>query len=170
MSLHLTPLAKILAGDLGIDIGYHHAPKYVTPGQAVETPSTILKWYGLHSADKSISSELTELARNLVTTTPLEASGLGFVILHRCGNDFYFLIICTWRNSNELWETVFYKDGEAMANFAPFARDGEHKPTLCVWELVPVWHEQQAWLRFLNSSRGETEAQLWINDLFIGQA
>jgi len=24
-----------------------------------------------------------------------------------------------------------------------------HKPTLCVWELVPVWHEQQAWVRFL---------------------
>jgi hypothetical protein len=78
------------------------------------------------------------------------------VVLHRCGNDFYFLIVCTWRNSNELWQTVFYKDGDGMVDFAPFPREGAHKPTLCVWELVPVIHEQQTWVRFLGSTRGLT--------------
>ena len=77
-----------------------------------------------------------------------EAKGCGFVILHRCGNDFYFLIVNTWRNNNELWETVYYKNGDAMDDFALFPREAKHKPTYCVWELVPLWHEKQAWERF----------------------
>ena len=103
-------------------------------------------------------------------TTCLDASGMGFVVLHRCGADFYFLIVCTWRNSNEIWQTVFYKDSDAMPDFALFPRDGVHKPTLCVWELVPVWHEQQAWARFLISSRDEGAAQVWLHDCFAGPA
>lgn len=168
MSLQSSHLAHIVEINLGIDSGYQHLPKYVTSGELLETPGAILKWYGLYPQDKPISDELTELARTWLTTTSMEACGLGFVILHRCGNDFYFLIVCTWRNSNELWETVFYKDA-AMTNFAPFARNGDHKPTLCVWELVPVWHEQQSWVRFLNSSRNEAAIQLWLEDIFVGQ-
>ena len=41
-----------------------------------------------------------------------------------------------------------------------FHRDAEHKPTLCVWELVPVQHEQQAWTRFLASARRRGRAGL----------
>ena len=74
------------------------------------------------------------------------------------------------RNNNELWETVFYKDGNAMSEFAPFPREGSHKPTLCVWEMAPVWHEQQAWVRFLNSPRDEAAAQLWLRDQYSGDA
>lgn len=77
--------------------------------------------------------------------------GFGFVILHRCGTaGFYFLIVSTWRGNNEVWETVYYKNGEAMADFALFPRDAAHKPTFCVWELAAVWHETKAWERFLN--------------------
>jgi len=61
-----------------------------------------------------VPENIVSLARARVTTTALESRGLGFVILHRCEEDFYFLIVCTWRNSNELWQTVLYKDGEAM--------------------------------------------------------
>jgi hypothetical protein len=92
------------------------------------------------------------------------------VILHRCGAAFYFLIVCTWRNSNEMWQTVFYKDGDAMREFALFPREGEHKPTLCVWELVPVWHEQQAWERFLRSPRDTAAAAAWFADRLSGPA
>lgn len=39
----------------------------------------------------------------------LSLSGdLGFAILHRCGESFYFLLVSTWGNDNELWETVAY--------------------------------------------------------------
>jgi hypothetical protein len=170
MTLAIPPLPQILQTDSGVDPGYRHYPKRVTPGEPLELPGTVLKWYGLHADDRPVPAELTERARARLAATPLEAKGLGFVILHRCGNDFYFLIVCTWRNSNEMWQTVFYKNGDAMADFELFPRDGAHKPTLCVWELVPVWHEQQAWVRFLTSSRDEAAGEAWLQDRFAGPA
>ena len=80
------------------------------------------------------------------------------------------MIVGTWRNDNDIWETVFYKNGEEMAEFALFPREESHKPAFCVWELVPVWHEQQAWVRFLESSRDEAAAQRWISDRYSGAA
>jgi hypothetical protein len=170
MTLQITHLTSILETDSGIDSGYRHAPKRVTPGEPLEPAGSVLKWYGLHPDDRPVPGDITRLARARLMAAPLEARGLGFVVLHRCGQDFYFLIVCTWRNSNELWETVFYKDGDAMQDFAPFPRDGAHKPAFCVWELVPVWHEQQAWVRFLTSPRDEAAAQAWHGDRFAGPA
>ena len=163
-------LASLVETDSGIDPGYRHISKRVTPGEPLETPGAALKWHGLHPEDRPIPQEVTRLARARLTSAPLEAGGLGFVILHRCGRDFYFLIVCTWRSNNELWETVFYKNGDAMADFELFPREGAHKPTFCVWELVPVWHEQQAWERFLKSPRDEAAARVWLDDRFSGAA
>jgi hypothetical protein len=165
-----THLARILETDSGIDASYRHYPKRVTPGEPLYLDGAVLKWYGVHPDDRPVPEEITRLARNYLKTADLDARGLGFVVLHRCGADFYFLIVCTWRNSNELWQTVFYKDGPAMAEFALFPRHQDHKPTLCVWELVPVWHEQQAWVRFLSSARDEAAAQSWLADRFAGVA
>jgi hypothetical protein len=165
-----THLARILETDPGVDAGYRHVPKRVTPGEPVETADAVLKWYGVHPDDRPIPDDVEALARRHLTADPLEARGMGFVLLHRCGSDFYFLIVCTWRNNNEMWQTVFYKDGDAMAEFALFPRDGAHKPTLCVWELVPVRHEQQAWTRFLASARDEAAARAWLGDRFAGAA
>lgn len=163
-------IAAILRNDSGIAAEYVHAPKHVTPGEMIEVPGAVLKWYGLHRASQSIPQALTDLARSTLAAAKLTARGPGFVILHRCGKDFYFLIVCTWRGSNEVWETVFYKDGDAMPQFAIFPRDDVHKPTFCVWELVPVWHEKQAWERFLLSSRDDAAAEVWLSDIYEGPA
>lgn len=165
-----THLAHILATDLGVDPAYRHAPKRVVPGEPIETSGALLKWYDVHPEDRPMPDEIARLARAYLLASSLEARGLGFVILHRCGTDFYFLIVSTWRGSNELWETVFYKEGDAMADFALFPRESTHKPTFCVWELVPVWHEQQAWVRFLSSPRDEAAAQEWLGDVVSGPA
>jgi len=165
-----THLAQILETDSGVDAGYRHYPKRVTSGEPLELPGAVLKWYGLHRDDLPIPEEVTQLARSVLTSASLEASGLGFVVLHRCGADFYFLIVCTWRSSNEIWQTVFYKDGDAMQSFKLWPREEPHKPMLCVWELVPVWHEQKAWERFLLSSRDELAAEAWLADRFAGPA
>ena len=163
-------IAALENNDLGIDAGYRHAPKQVAPGDPLEKPALTLKWYAVHPEDRTVPGELTKLARDYLSNSPLEARGFGFVILHRCGADFYFLIVNTWRNNNELWETVFYKDGAAMAAFAPFPRDTAHKPTFCVWELAPVWHEKEAWERFLGSARDDAAARSWLTDLYAGGA
>jgi len=163
-------LAYIVETDLEIPAGYEHRSKWVTPGAVIEPPGATLKWYVLNSQRQPVPENIVSLARARVTATPLEARGLGFVILHRCEEDFYFLIVCTWRNSNELWQTVLYKDGEAMLSFESFPREAAHKPTFCVWELVPVWHEQHAWLRFLASVRDVPAAQAWLDDVYGGPA
>lgn len=175
MSETKTPLlAEILERDSGIAPGYRHYPKRVTPGAPLEIGGArgqaLLKRYALHAEDRPVPEDVARLAWAHLGVVPLEASGLGFAILHRCGEEFYFLIACTWRSSNELWETVFYKRDDAMPGFALFPRDGEHKPALCVWELVPVWHEQGAWRRFLESARDEAAAEAWLADLYAGPA
>jgi hypothetical protein len=163
-------VADILKADSGIDAGYRHGPKQVTPGETFQESGAVLKWYAVHPQDRPVPAEITELARLYLVGNNLDAKGLGFVILHRCGNDFYFLIVSTWRGNNELWETVFYKNGGAMADFALWPRDATHKPTFCVWELAPVWHETKTWERFLKSERDEKAAQAWLRDRYFGSA
>jgi hypothetical protein len=170
MNQPTSQLAHIVATDLGVPAGYQHQPKWVASGAVIEPPGATLKWYVLYSQRQPVPEAIVNLARTRVTTTPLEARGLGFVILHRCEEDFYFLIVCTWRNSNELWQTVLYKDGEAMPGFEIFPREAPHKPTSCVWELVPIGHEQQAWLRFLATVRDVRAAQAWLHDVYTGPA
>ena len=112
-------LTNILQRDPGIDPQYRHIPKHAAPGDVIAPPGAMLKWYAVYPTDRPVPTELTQLARSYLMKNQLEAKGCGFVILHRCGNDFYFLIVNTWRNNNELWETVFYKNGDAMDDFAP---------------------------------------------------
>jgi len=163
-------LASLIKNDLGVDEAYRHVSKRVATGEPLALAGLMLKWYEVCPTDLAVPTEIVQLARSYLLAAPLEARGLGFVLLHRCGQGFYFLIVCTWRNANELWETVFYKDGEAMPGFATFPRDGSHKPAFCVWEMVPVWHEQKAWVDFLTSARDEAAATVWINDRYAGDA
>jgi len=163
-------LNRILASDSGIDGGYLHAPKQVTPGDVLEPSGALLKWYAVHPQDRPVPEEITALARSYLMKNKLEAKGFGFVILHRCGADFCFLIVNTWRNNNELWETVFYKNGESITDFALWPREAVHKPTYCIWELVPLWHEQEAWETFVESSRDEAAAMTWLSDHYAGPA
>ena len=101
-----TLLTHVLANDLGVNESYRHAAKAVVPGDAIETDSAVLKWYALHPEDRPVPAEIDRLAHARLARAPLEAKGLGFVILHRCGDDFYFLIVNTWRGNNEVWATA----------------------------------------------------------------
>jgi hypothetical protein len=163
-------VTQMVATQTGIAPIYQHTPKQVLPQPPLALPGALLKWYALFPTDQPIPDAVRQAAGDVLTTPALTAQGFGFVILHRCGADFYFLIVATWRNNNELWETVFYKDGDAMPAFAPFPREGRHLPTFCVWELVPVWHEQQAWTQFLQSARDVAAAESWLSDCYAGPA
>lgn len=163
-------LNSILNDDLGVSENYRHGMKQATPGAAMETSGAVLKWYALAPNDRPVPDQIDRLARTYLTKSPLDAKGFGFVILHRCGNDFYFLIVSTWRGNNELWETVFYKNGDAMEDFDLWPREGMHKPTFCVWELAAVWHETKSWERFLLSSRDHQAAETWLKDTYEGEA
>ena len=138
-----------------------------SPAPCLEVGDTTLKWYDLAPADAPVPAEIRELARRDLQAAAeddtLGLSGeLGFVILHRCGESFYFLLVCTWRNDNELWETVWAKDGDDDPAFRPWSLEGTHRPTFCVWELGAVWHEQVAWSKYLRSCRDAAARQAYL--------
>jgi hypothetical protein len=137
---------------------YRHIYKRIQPGPCLELGDSSLKWYDIAPPEAPVPESIRELARDdLQAAAGAGELGLsrelGFAILHRCGESFYFLLVCTWRNENELWETVWAKDGDEELSFRPWPSEGPHRPTYCVWELGAVWHEQQAWSRYLRSRR-----------------
>ena len=92
------------------------------------------------------------------------------MILHRCGASFYFLLVCTWRSHNELWETVWAKAGDHDPCFRPWPREGTHVPTFCVWELGAVSHEREAWSRYLSSARDDEARRAYLSSSYAGPA
>jgi hypothetical protein len=158
----------------GINPDYRHVEKSITPGAVLELGRYgTLKWYDIAAPDAPVPAEIGDLARECLVDEimggAIELEGLGFVILHRCGEGFYFLLACSWAGNNELWETVWAKDGDADPTFRPWPLARGHHPTFCVWELGAVWHEQQAWSRFLRSPRGAAAREAYLRDTFEGR-
>lgn len=156
-----------------LDPAYRHHPKLVTPQAGIELNGARLKWYDLARAEAPVPDGIRQIARNYLTAEAdagrleLDAE-LGFVVLHFCGAEFFFLIVNSWRGNNELWESVYYKQDASMPGFALFPRENRHKGTYCVWELGPVCHEKQAWVGFLNSARDAMAERAYLDDRFVG--
>jgi hypothetical protein len=153
--------------------GYVHDPKLARPQPKLTLGDTVFKWYDVAPEDEPVPLAIRALARrNLrdsVNVGELEIAGdVGFVILHRCGESFYFLLVCTWLNENELWETVWAKKGDDDFAFRPWPVEGTHRPTFCVWELGAVSHEREAWSDFLRSSRGQADRDLYLAAAYEG--
>ncbi len=152
---------------------YRHRLKHVRPASTVALGDAVLKWYDIAPPEEPIIDDVRALARRgLADAARLGelrlGDALGFVILHRCGGGFHFLLLSTWQNENELWETVWAKDGDADPEFHPWPLDGTHRPTLCVWELGAVSHVRLAWSHYLLSDRGETARREYLRDSFEG--
>lgn len=146
---------------------YVHRDKFCWPGEAIEAGAARLKWCEVAPRDQPVPGAIRAMARTAVEVMDVPGE-LGFVILHRCGQSFYFLIVSMWRGNNEVWETVYAKKDDADPGFALWPRPEPHLPTFCVWELGAVWAEQQAWKRYLLSTRDEAAKQAFLDDRFEG--
>ena len=149
-----------------------HYDKLIEPAEQITLRDSTLKWYNLAKSGEPVPEEIFALSRsylqgNLATE---DLGELGFVILHRCGEDFYFLLLSTWKNGNELWESVYAKQSAADADFAPFPLSDPHHATFCVWELAAVWHEQQAFRRYLLSPATDQDKSAYLSDQYRGVA
>lgn len=156
-----------------VKAAYSHYDKSVEPQEPLVLSNAMLKWYNLASAAKPVPEGIADAARNFLHAESAagelhELGELGFVILHRCGKDFYFLLVSSWRNANEVWETVYAKESDDQENFSFFPFPGRHRGTFCVWELDVVWHEAQAWRRFLLSNRTADDRTRYIDDIYKG--
>jgi hypothetical protein len=159
---------------LGVRPDYEHISKLIRPESSLTLGDTVLKWYDIAPADAPVPLAVRALARRNLRDRSKSgelalADELGFVILHRCGESFYFLLVSTWHNDNELWETVWAKDGDDAVKFEPWPIAGSHRPTFCVWELGAVCHEQQAWSRYLRTPRDAPAKQAYLGDSFAGE-
>ena len=118
-----------LAGLGNIPAEYRHSEKLITPGPDLALPGSYLKWYDVRLPEVEIPAELAAEGRQFladeVAAGRLAIDGeLGFVICHRCGESFYFLLVCTWRNQNEMWESVYAQDLAGRRRVRPGAAGG----------------------------------------------
>ena len=152
---------------LQVSPAYRHYEKVIRCHGVIDPTNDRLKSYDINPSDQPIEKEIRDIARNFVSrrlrsdVSP-SAQELGFVLLHRCGEAFYFLGLCTWRGNNELWKTIFFLEAETMEDFALFPQDEPHKDTFCVWELAVVCHETQAWTAYLKSKRAYQDADRYL--------
>ena len=156
-----------------VDAAYEHRPKAARAGQSVALGNAVLKWYEIAPEGEPVPPSVSDLARlglaDAARLGELRLGGeLGFVILHRCGEAFYFLLVSTWQNDNELWETVWAKDGPDDPDFHPWPLEGTHRPTYCVWELGVVAYERIAWSRYLRSARDRDARLDYMRDTYEG--
>jgi hypothetical protein len=159
-----------LPGSGSVSTDYRHRSKLIGTAEGLRLPGTYLKWYDIAPPDRPVAEAVRAEARRFLRAETGTArfdpdDELGFAILHRCGETFHFLLVCTWRGDNELWESVYAKDGGA---FEPFPQPGRHRGTFCVWELGAVLHEQQAWVRYLTSARDQPARLAYVADQTTG--
>ena len=159
-----------LTGHGSVPEAYVHVDKRIVPGEPLHLPGATLKWYDVHRDELPTTAAVRDEARAFVEALaqterlPVDDE-LGFVVLHRCGETFHFLLLQTWRGANEVWESVYATDGDG---FGQFVVEGWHRPTFCVWELGAALHEQQAWIRYLRSPRDDAARAAWLADAYAG--
>jgi len=164
---NLSSLGNVVPG------GYKYYKKKFTPGELLNLPGASLKWYNLYPSDTEITQEHVHEAKSFLKSE-VEAGRLkledelGFVILHWAG-DYLLLLLSTWRRTNEIWETSYWKKSSEPDSYTPFKFKTDHKATYCVWELGAVWHERNAWVRFIKSKRDEKAKVDYLSDVFKGE-
>ncbi|MEF9476526.1 hypothetical protein ACR1PO_08395 [Chryseobacterium sp. RRHN12] len=142
--------------------------KYAQPKGIFTVGKTKFKWYDLANDPAEVSQQDIDNAQKCIDDAEenfKNIDDLGFVILHRCGEN-YLLLVCTWRSENELWESVYY---DGSGKFEVWNRNKTHLPTYCVWEMGIVYHESQSWKKYLGSGREEKDKDAYLNDFFEGE-
>ena len=153
--------------------GYTYYEKLVTPGEDLSLPRAYLKWYDIYAPGAEITPDAATRTRAFLASE-IEAGrlalegDLGFVLLHRADPGLLLLVI-TWRQTNEMWVSLYMQDDSADESYRPITFETPHRGTYCVWELAPIWHERHAWARFLSSPRDVAAKLAYVNDRFTGQ-
>jgi hypothetical protein len=155
-----------------METDYEHEERTVRPGDLLPIRNGLLKWYDVYRDDYPIAMAETASARAFVqaeaATGILAADyGLGHVVHHQSGGG-TFLLVGVWRGHNELWERVYIRPtADPEAPWQPESGNLFH-PVACVWEMTPIWHERNAWSRFLFSSRDDAALRTFLADQMTG--
>ncbi|MGH3778408.1 MAG: hypothetical protein ACRDRR_22140 [Pseudonocardiaceae bacterium] len=153
-----------------IPTDYQHVEKSIVPADDLSLPGAHLKWYDIYLADRVTAAEIRHEARDFlrseVDAGRLEfRNELGYAMLHLDGEG-YFLLVCVWRNINEMWQVLYGRDENGFHLYP--LKDGALKPTQNVFELDATAHERRAWSRYLTSAMDEAAKQAYIADRCTG--
>ena len=149
---------------------YVHGRKVMRPAAALVAPGVYQKWYVVHPSARPFSTaEIADAQAFLLSEVEGGRLALrdevGFTVQHRCGGvDIFY--VCSWRNDNELWETIYTLPNGGRYELAP--RESK-TATYCVWVIPAVTHEQKAWVAFLNSKRDQAAQDAYCRDQFEGE-
>ncbi|MFJ2959125.1 hypothetical protein OG896_30800 [Streptomyces sp. NBC_00669] len=127
--------------------------KLLTARPPLEVGGRRLKRYHVTADPAGIAPEVEAAAYALLPDLlpePDGTPGAGFVVLHRGGDDGAYLNAYTWA-----WDNALHFAGAAAGQ--PVLGCPDHDPTRfvrversligCVWELPPLLHERDAWVR-----------------------
>jgi hypothetical protein len=151
---------------------FAYVQKLVRRSEDLALSNAWLKWYEISRPGVDLGelgAECRQFLRSEVRRGSLQLEQrFGFVLLHHC-TDVVFLIVLTWNNDNELWQTTYVRELDRDDPFERTTRDvSGHRPMLCVWELMPVSHERDAWVRFLRSGRSARDLAAYKASTFEG--
>lgn len=162
--------------EAAVPAAYRHHRRMVTHGPSFRLGRADVKWYEIRRTEapmpEGLAAETQAFLRSEVAAQRLEIDGQpGFVMLHLADsaagpNSVALLLVSSWRFANELWESVYWKPvagGEYRR-----VEKGPHAATYCVWELAAVWHERNAWDRYLDSARDDAARAAYLADRFSG--
>jgi hypothetical protein len=169
-----SPLSDELLATVGNVVApdYRHITKEIRPGTPLVLPDAYLKWYRIAPADRGADPAIDAQARAFladeVAAGRLAISGdLGFAIHHVCGAHIDLLLVCTWRDNNEMWETTYMRDDRQGGAFGLIPQP-THRGVICVWEFGAVAHEHRAWTQYLRSARDTAAKRAYVGSQFTG--
>jgi len=156
-----------LAGLGNVPAGYRHYERRVVAGAPLSLPGALLKWSTVHRSEAIVPPEAEATARAHVRAEAAAGRielghGLGFVVFHFSDATAY-LIVAMWYQTQELWQSLFVRELAGEEGYRR-VRPGFDWSTICVWELDPVWHERQAWVRYLASARDAAAKRTYLDD------
>ncbi|MFF3906410.1 hypothetical protein ACFYZJ_10415 [Streptomyces sp. NPDC001848] len=167
----MTQILPHLDGLADYPADWIHRAKRIFPGEPLLLPGACLKWYDIRAegldATPEVSAEARDFLREEAAAGRLEfRQELGFVLLHRDGGK-YFMLVCVWRDKNEMWQGLYYKDDAGFLPYPP--KPGFLRPTQSIEELDATAHERRGWSRYLRSARDAAAKQAYLDDLCTGE-
>lgn len=154
-----------------IPADYAHHTRKVRPGEPLVLERGVLKWYEVFRHGEEPGAEFDLAGRAAVLDLvvrgllPLQY-GVGFVIAHHSTASDY-LIACSWHQIQELWHAILVRPADGTTGFRQ-EWPGQTSSSFCVWEMAPMWHERNAWERYLFSSRDDEAMRAYLNDQLTG--
>ncbi|MBO0731974.1 MAG: hypothetical protein J2P57_22130 [Acidimicrobiaceae bacterium] len=131
------------------------AEKFLRSRPPVEAAGRIIKRYHVTPGTQGVEPEVEQAAFALLPALLPEPDGTPpatFVVVHRGGDNAAYLNAYSW-----VWDNVLHYRAAAAAQPELDCPDGDpthfivvDRPWIgCVWELPPIAHERDAWVRHM---------------------